>query len=475
VDLRNFLHLLRDHWLLIVAVTVLAVVGSALLTARMTPQYSSSVTFYVSSQANVPNDPVGAYEGALFSQQEAQSYADLLDGPLVAGAVVRQLALTVPAAEVSSQISTRLIPQTVLLTATVTNPSPRQAQQIATAVGVQFVKLVARLERPSRPGPSLVKVTVVAPATTPSAPVSPQPLRNGGLALGLGLLVGIGLAAAYRSLDTTVKTADQLGQLTGGKPVIGTVPFDHSARRHPLAANDQPFGRRAEAFRQIRAGLQFIDVDTPHKVLMFTSALPEEGKSSTVCNLAITLALSGRKVIVVEADLRRPRAAGYLGLPGGSGVTSVLVGSAKIGDAVQLWGDDLFAVLTSGPAAPNPSELLGSQRMHSLIGDLRDSYDTVLVDAPPVLPFADALATGPACDGSVLVVRYGKTRADHVRRAAEALAGVRVPLLGSVLSMTPGGRDRGYGYSRYRYTRDDSQHAELLAQDAPLPSPAASH
>jgi tyrosine-protein kinase len=466
VDLRNFLQLLRDHWLLIGAVTVLAVTGTVIMTARMTPQYSSSVTFYVSSQAGVANDPIGAYEGALFSQQEAQSYADLLDGPLVAGAVVRQLHLNVPAAQVSGQISTHLIPQTVLLTATVTSPSPRQAQRIAGAVGTAFVRIVSTLERPARKGPSLVKVTVVAPATTPGAPVSPQPLRNAGLALGLGLLAGIGLAAAHRSLDTTVKSADQLGQVTGGKPVIGTVPFDHAARKHPLAADDQPFGRRAEAFRQIRAGLAFIDVDAPHKVLMFTSALPEEGKSSTVCNLAITLALSGRRVILVEADLRRPRAAGYLGLPGGSGVTSVLVGTAGLGDAVQQWGDDLFSVLTSGPAAPNPSELLGSQRMRSLLQDLRGSYDTVLVDAPPVLPFADALATGPACDGSVLVVRYGKTRADQVRRAAEALAGVRVPLLGSVLTMTPAGRDRGYGYSRYRYTPGRSQLGGPLAQDA---------
>ena len=128
-------------------------------------------------------------------------------------------------------------------------------------------------------------------------------------------------------------------------------------------------------------------------------------------------------------------------------------------------------MLTSGPAAPNPSELLGSQRMGSLLEDLRDCYDVVLVDAPPVLPFADALATGPACDGAVLVVRYGKTRADHVRRAAEALAGVRVPLLGSVLTMTPAGRDRGYGYRSYRYTPDRSRRSEPLAEDA-APSPA---
>lgn len=458
MDLRNFVRLLRSHWLLIALVTLVAGASSAVLTSRMTREYSSSVTFYVSAQAQASRDPIAAYEGALFSQQEVQSYVDLLTGPRLAQSVADALRLRMSAARLSGELTARLVPQTVLLTATVTDTSPNRAKAIAQAIGTQFVKLVDSLERPPGKGPAMVRITVVAPATLSSTPVSPQPMKNIGIAVGLGLLAGIGLAALRRSLDTTVKSVDQLTTVTDGKPVLGTVPSDHAARKRPIIVDASSFGRRAEAFRKLRTNLQFLDVDMPHKVLLITSCLPEEGKSSTTCNLAVALAQSGKRVIVVEADLRRPRATGYLGLPGGAGVTSILLGSAEVSDVIQSWGDDLFTVLASGPPAPNPSELLGSHRMRQLIEELRASYDYVLVDTPPVLPFADALATGPACDGALLVVRYGKIRADHVRRTAAALSAVGISLLGTVLSMSPEKRNPEYGYGygynqRYRPVR----------------------
>ena len=475
MDLRNFVRLLRDHWLLIGLVTVLAGACIAVLTSRMTREYSASVTFYVSAQAPTSNDPIAAYEGALFSQQEVQSYVNLLTGPRLAQSVINNLRLPMSASALSSEMSAHLIPQTVLLTATVTDTSPHRAQAIAQAVGAQFVKLVSSLERPPGKGPAMVRVTVVAPAALPVAPVSPQPLKNIAIAVGLGLLAGIGLAALRRALDTTVKSADQLTAITAGKPVLGSVPADHAARKRPLIADAAPFGPRAEAFRKLRTNLQFLDVDMPHKVLLVTSPLPQEGKSSTICNLAIALAQSGKRVILVEADLRRPRAASYLGLPGGAGVTSILLGSADISAVAQSWGDDLFTVLASGPEAPNPSELLGSQRMRQLLEELRAAYDYVLVDTPPVLPFADALATGPACDGALLVVRYGKTRVDQVRRAGDSLSAVGVTVLGTVLSMTSGKRDPGYGYGYYSRRRSPLARGEGPSQVSAGSQSAAAH
>jgi capsular exopolysaccharide synthesis family protein len=442
-----------------VLVAVLAGGGSGVLTARMTPLYASSVTMYVSAETNT-TDPAMAYQGALLSQQAVQSYADLLTGSRLASSVVSALGLSMTPAQLAAKISARPIPQTVLLTATVTDASPAQAQLIASAVGTQFVQLVSVLERPPGQRQSTVRVTVVAPATLPGAQVSPNPVRNVGIAVILGLLIGLAFAAARRSLDTTIKSTDLLSSMTAGRPVVGTVPFDSAARKHPLVADDDPFGRRVEAYRKLRTNLQFIDVDVPHKVLLFTSSLPDEGKSSTVCNLAILLAQAGKRVIVVEVDLRRPRATGYLGLPNSVGVTDVLVGRVDVGDAIQTWGDDLFDVLASGPTPPNPSDLLGSQRMSQLVEQLSGRYDTVLLDAPPVLPFADAAATGPACDGVILIVRYGKTRIAHLRQATEALDAVGVPILGTVLSMTPARQHPEYGYG-YRYYR--------RAHDAPPP------
>jgi len=475
VDLRNFFHLLRDHWKLITLVTVLAAGGSAAFTARMTPLYSSSVTFYVAAQAKAANDPASAYEGSLLSQQEVQSFADLLTGPLLARYVVRKLGLPVAPGELSTEIRSHPIPQTVLVTATVTDASARRAQRIARAVGSEFVNVVSLLERPPGRGPPTTHVTVVAPAELPVSAVSPKPVKNVGIALGIGLLLGIGLAAARRSLDTTIKSVTQLAESTNGKPVIGAIPFDSHARKFPLVEPRAVVGRRVEAFRKIGTNLRFIDVDLPHKVLLFTSALPEEGKSSTVCNLAITLARSAKRVILIEADLRRPRTSAYLGLPNGAGLTSVLVGTADVGDAIQDWGDGLFTVLTSGSSAPNPSDLLGSRRMGELIERFRAEYDVVLVDLPPVLPFADTLAAAPVCDGAILLCRYGRTRIDQVRRTTEALDAVGTPVLGSVLSMTPAGRrdpDYGYGYRRYQAAPGDPLSGGGLPPDDASAQPA---
>src|SRR5882757_566021 len=313
VDLRNFLQLLRNHWKLIVLVTLMTTAGSVVLTARMTPMYSSSVTFYVSAQIKTSNDPIAAYEGSLLSQQEVQSYADLLTGPRLASHVVTSLGLPMSAAQLSTEISARPIPQTVLITATVTDSSASRAQSIANAVGAQFVRMVSSIERPPKGGTPPIRVSVVASAGLPTSPVSPKSAKNIGIAVGLGLLTGIGLSAARRALDTTIKSSHQLGEATGGKPVIGSVPFDRRAHKHPLVSGEGRPNRRVEAYRKIGTNLQFIDIDLPHKVLLVTSALPEEGKSSTVCNLAIVLAQAGKRVVIIEADLRRPRAAGYLG------------------------------------------------------------------------------------------------------------------------------------------------------------------
>ena len=293
----------------------------------------------------------------------------------------------------------------------------------------------------------------------------------------LGLLIGIAIAALRRSLDTTVKSAEQLAAVTAGRPVIGSVPFDSAARKHPLVTIGEPRGRQREAYREIRTNLEFIDVDVPRRALLFTSCLADEGKSSSVCNLAIMQAQVGKRVIVVEADLRRPRATSYLGLPSSVGVTDVLVGKVAVADAIQTWGSDLFDVLASGPTPPSPSDLLGSQRMSQLIEQLRGQYDLVFIDAPPLLPFADAVATGPACDGAILMVRYGKTRIVQVRQAIDALSAVGVPILGSVLSMTPASEhpEYGYGYRRYRAAarRSPGRTRTQLENERPRTAPAA--
>ena len=225
MDLRTIVRLLRDHWKLIVLVTALAGGGSAALTARMTPHYASSVTLYVSAETST-TDPLMAYEAALLSAQTVQSYADILTGPRLASSVINALHLPMTTPQLAAEISARPIPQTVLLTATVTDTKPQRAQLIAASVGTQFAKLVSTLARAPGQKHATVRVTVVAPASLSSHPVSPNPVRNIGIATALGLLIGLALAAGRRSLDTTINCsghamAHRSQQIHNVSPVSG--------------------------------------------------------------------------------------------------------------------------------------------------------------------------------------------------------------------------------------------------------------
>ncbi|MDB5819126.1 MAG: putative polysaccharide biosynthesis protein, partial [Rhizobacter sp.] len=184
--------------------------------------------------------------------------------------------------------------------------------------------------------------------------------------------------------------------------------------------------------------------------------LPQEGKSTTTCNLAIALSQAGLRVILVEADLRRPRLATYMGLEGAVGLTNVLIGSAKLEDVLQPWGSNALEVLPSGPTPPNPSELLGSQQMQELIAQLEGRADLVLLDAPPLLPVTDAAVLSSLTSGALMIIRAGSTTRDQAKSALAILRGVDTAVYGVVLNMVPtkGPGAYRYGYYGYGYETD---------------------
>ncbi|MEV6875325.1 polysaccharide biosynthesis tyrosine autokinase [Amycolatopsis sp. NPDC051128] len=449
MGLHDGLEIARKRWR-VVLLGLLCGLFVAIVVTWLTPrEYSAQVTIYVSAQSG-DNGAADAYQGSLLSEQKVKSYTRLLAGTLVAQRVVDRLRLDIPAAEVASKVQASAQPETVLLTVTVTDGSPVQARNIADAAGEVFTGLVTELEQPAENLPATVTARVVEQATVPTDPVTPRTVTNLSLGLLLGLVAGAAFALLWDALDTTIKSTDQLAQLTGA-PNLGTITRDPDMPGHPLTAHESPHAPRAEAFRKIRTSLQFIDVDRPNKTIVVTSALAEEGKTTVLCNLAIVLSQADRRVVLVETDLRRPRAVDYLGLEGGVGVTSVLAGQVSLDQALQPWGGSLFAVLASGPTPPNPSELLGSRQMLNLMAELRERYDTVLLDTPPLLPVTDAAVLGAAADGVLLVVRYGKTTTHQVKTAMAALETASVRLLGTAFTMVPEGAVNRYEpyYSRY--------------------------
>ncbi|KAA1425339.1 polysaccharide biosynthesis tyrosine autokinase [Mumia zhuanghuii] len=446
MGVRELLQVLRRRWLLITGCVVVALAVAGVLLVRATPEYTSTTRLFVSTPQA---DGTDAYQGGLFSQQRVASYATLLTGEAVAKRVVDRLDLDESPSEISEKISATVVPETVILEVQARDPDPEQAQAIAAATAEEFTAYVGELETSGSDDGPPIKATVVDSATLPESPTTPDIPRTLGLALLLGLLVGVGAALLRETLDTSVRTSDDLEALTDA-PALGAIPYDSTAAKSPLVTQIGLLAPRTEAFRVLRTNLQFVDVDASRKVIVVTSSIPEEGKTTTAINLALTLAIAQHRVVLVEGDLRRPRIADYMGLQHGVGLTSVMIGRRTLTEAVQQTTNTFLDVLTSGPIPPNPAELLQSQAMVESLRELRATYDIVLIDAPPLLPITDAAVLASQCDGAILVVGAKKATRDQVGHSVERLANVGARLLGTVLTMastrSQEGTWSGYGY-----------------------------
>lgn len=459
MDLREYVRLLRRRWRLITLCTLLAL-GTALgATLIQTKVYTARIQLFVSAQDRAAaGDISSAYTGGLFTQQRVKSYANILKSPRVGELVVADLNLNRSPTAVARHINASAPLDTVLINVSVTDPDPAMAQRIANSVAQQFPKLVDTLERPAVGGVAPVKVSAIQSATLPTLPTSPRPKLNLGLGLLVGLGIGIAAAVLREALDTSVKAPDAAEELVGA-PMLGAISYDPEAGKRPLVVHVSPNSTRAEAFRQLRTNLQFVDIEHPLRSVVVTSSVPGEGKSTTTCNMAITLAQAGVRVILVEGDLRRPRIADYMGMEGAVGLTSVLLGRTPLEDALQPFGDGVLQVLPSGPLPPNPSELLGSSGMEDLLRRLEARADIVLIDAPPLLPVTDAAVLGSLTSGLIMLVRSNSTRREQLKRATATVHGVGATVLGVILNMVPTrGPDAyaygyGYGYGGRYYNR----------------------
>jgi capsular exopolysaccharide synthesis family protein len=444
MELRDYLRIARRRWMAIVVVTLLAVGAAAAFTLQATPQYASSARLFISTPESAGDQ---AYTGGLFSQGRVTSYADLLTGEEISRRVVDRLNLDESPRDLAEQITAVAKPDTVVLSITVVDSGPERAQLLTQTVSEEFVLYVKELETPEGQTTAPVKASIVDRATNPDEPVSPRPVRNLALATIIGLLLGAGAAILRETLDTSISSPEELAHAAHNAPLLGSINFDKDAVVRPLITELNGHAPRVESFRVLRTNLQFVNVDRESKVYVVTSSVPEEGKSTTVCNLALTLAHSGEKVVLVEADLRRPKAAEYLKLEGSVGVTTILMGRVDIDGALQS-GPWNLKVIAAGSIPPNPAELLQSTAMKSLINTLREQFDIVLIDAPPLLPVTDAAILASSSDGAILVARHGKTTRDQISVAVGRLDSVAAHLLGTVANMTPARRGSyGYGYS----------------------------
>jgi len=480
MELTDLVKMLRAHWASIVSITLLGgllAFGFALVQPKV---YTSNASGIISTGQN---EELGvALAGDNYAKSRVKSYLDLAESRAVAEIVIEDLGLEATPGALLSNVSVTNPMDTPTIKVSVSANDPEQASRIAegwiSAIGKQ-IDAIENDGSSTEGGESIVQFRSLDTAQVPTAPTSP----NIPLIVAIGLALGLAAAITYafiRSLfDRRVLSIEGVEEETG-KSVIGTVPlhqdFNKTGRIIATQGGNDRADRAgaeyavAEALRELRTNLQFMDVDNPPRRIVITSALPSEGKSIIVANLANTIAASGQRVVVIDGDLRRPMVAKTFGVVPGAGLTDVLIGKADVKDLLQPFGTtgNLF-VLAAGKIPPNPSELLASNAMGALIDDLAE-HAMVLIDAPPLLPVTDSAILSARTDGALVVAYARRTTYDQLNEALGNLERVSAKALGVIINAVPmkGTAADGYGY-RNRYYSYYGANEEDLTSPAPTP------
>jgi capsular exopolysaccharide synthesis family protein len=456
---------LRKGWVLIVVALLLGVAAGSALAIVATPQYQSQTRIFVSVQTD-SSSPGELIQGNSYAQQKVQSYVAVVGSPAVLNPVIDELGLDISAAALENKVSAASTSGTTIISIVATDPDPQQAANIANATADSFQTVANDLEEPTTGGPSLVKVQTIQPAEPSAQPSSPNLASNIGIGALIGLVLGIGAAFLRSALDTRVHGRHDIEALTD-VPILGGTTYDAEANKHPLIVHTDPRNPRAESFRGLRTNLRFVNVDQNNRAFVVTSSIPGEGKSTTTANLALALAETGARVVLVDADLRIPRLAEYMGLEGAVGLTDVLIGRAALADVLQRWGSKDLFVLPAGQVPPNPSELLGSEAMVSLLEALNDQVDYVLLDSPPLLPVTDAAVLSSLTAGAIVVAAAGKVKKTEIVAAIRNLSQTNSKVIGIILTMLPSKGPDSYGGSEYSYYGGASEPVEVMPKSRP--------
>lgn len=440
----DFLRLTRANVALLLATTLsgaLLGLGYALMQPKT---YTSSSTGFVTTSGNASLGDVLSGETA--AQNKANAYVPLISSRAVAEKIAQKSTLNLKPGDVAGHLQASVVPGSALIKVSATTENPQSAAELANTALAATAEVVGDLEGRDSP----VKVVPLEDAQVPGAPSSPNTRMFVLVGAALGLVAGYVVAILRKASDVRVRTSQEVEDATDAG-VLGILPKSPSLKGDNRG--DVEDDAAAEAVRQLRTNLRFVSVDHPPRCVVVTSPNPGEGKSTVSTALANSFAHAGQPTVIVDADLRRPTVAGVFGIDGSVGLTQVLSGQIAIEDALQLAPGSSLLVLPAGRIPPNPSELLGSERMKSLMAELRAKYMT-FVDAPPMLPVTDASLLSTAADGTILVMEVGGTRKEQVELSASMLRRVSARLLGSVMNMAPargvGSTYYGFGYGGYR-------------------------
>ena len=455
----DYVKVVFRHWVVIVA---MGMVGAAMgyAVALMTPpMYRATSSVLVTSDRG--ETPLEMVQGSNYAENLVATFVVLANSEIVLQPVIDELGLNTSVQALASVVSADSPLNTVIIDVHADSQDPALAQEITASVAKNLVQVVTREVSPTaQDGSATIRLTTIQSANLPQYPYEPRKTLNvlvGGLA---GLGIG-GLLAVTRSLlRQTVRSRDDIAQVTT-VPVVGEVVGTPKGVTLPATLLKDPQGIQAESVRSAAANLSFLRMGKPMRSLVVTSASPSESKSSIVSALGLAVAETQR-VLLIDADLRRPSLAKLSQLEGAVGLTSVLLGEISLHDAVQSWIKDGLDVLTAGALPPNPAQMLASSAMQDLIAQAVEDYDLVIVDSAPVLSVTDAKWLGHMTDGALIVSRYGRTSTRAIRKVIDAMEAASVPVLGLMITNMPRA-----SHSRYGEAGHESPEAAIRSLEEP--------
>lgn len=468
MDLGDYIATLRKQWIVIVVLALVGATGAYVFAQTMAPQYRSTTSVFVTTEAG--NSTTELVQGSTYVQNLVQSYAVLASSPIVLEPVINELGLDMSVQDLAESVSADAPLNTVIVEISAVSTSAEQAQSIAAAVANSLSSAVDGISPRDDQDRPAVQLTIIAPAKLPIFAFAPNTkllVAGGGLG---GLLIGVLYAFGRELLDTRIRSLRELQQVSD-TPVLTTVARTRKGELPTQAMMRNPNGMIAEGFRSLATNLSFADVDERITSVIVTSALPGEGKSTVALGLALAMTERAPRVLLIDADLRRPSIAGYTQIEGEVGLTSVLVGDITLEEAVQPWGRGNLDVLASGGVPPNPSQLLASDAMRQLVDRAKESYDFVIIDTAPIIPVTDPLWLTHMTDGAIVVSRYKSTRRQQLHRALETLDGANARTIGLVLNGLK--QDETSSYYRYNSYRSAPDAAPLGSAATGTTAPAA--
>lgn len=505
-DLAHLLVVLRRRRAWIVGSALVAMALALAYSLIAPPSYQARAEVLVEPES-VQSDP-DMLGRVFFMDQELQTQLQLMRSEALAARVADTLSMGSEDA-VLSKVSTAVVPETRVIQVTATDGDPEQAAQLAQTVAEQYLEfrredaldrlvqatstirqqLEAGREEVDRLDAEIEQATdstrrnvlgqdrqntadevaelrtqlsrlesaepvtrgggqIIQDAEVPGSPASPKPAQNTLVAMVLGLGVGLVLAIAVETVDRTVRTIDEAGAVTG-RPVLGRIPLASEEQGGDLPMLRHPTGPVAESFRDLRTNLRFVgDVEPPRSVVV-TSAIQGEGKSVTAANLALASVVTGQRVVLIDADLRRPAIGRMFGLDDQAGLSTVLSGEHDLDEVLLELEEPNLTLLLAGRRPPNPNELVGSQRMVQVLDRLGEHFDLVVVDVPPVMVVPDVLELAHTVDSTLLVVELQRSARHEITDSCERLERVGAQLAGLVVNradLDPGRYSYYYAY-----------------------------